>query len=461
MNSGQPSNPNRLQRIQASLQGMRAFYVIWFGQFLSIFATRMTNFAITLWAWDLTGTATGLVLVGVITYLPGVILSPFAGTLIDRWNRKLVLAISDLGAAISTSVLLILFYTDSAQIWHLYATGAIASAFGAFQYPAYSAVVTTMVPKEQYARANGMRSVIGSASGIAAPLLAGALLAIVDIPTIMLIDLATFGVAIITLLIVFIPQPEVSEESEAEKGTIWNETLHGLRYILNRRSLVAIFLYFTVTNIFTGFGYPMMTPMILAKTMDDSVILGMSHSAGSFGFLAGGLLITLWGGPKKRIHAVNLGMILWGLTGALLFGPSWSIAFWIIGSFMMSFFNSVINSAYIAILQTKIAPDLQGRIFGIENAITTFSFPVAQLLAGQLADRVFEPGLMPGGGLVDSLSLIFGVGQGAGMGLTIFIGGIIAVATGIMGYLIEPIREIETRMPDQDVSEKAAASLAT
>jgi hypothetical protein len=318
-----------------------------------------------------------------------------------------------------------------------------------------------MVPKHQYARANGMRSVIGSASGIAAPVLAGALLAVVDIPTIMFIDLATFAIAMVTLLIVFIPQPEVSGEAEAGRGTIWSETLHGLRYILDRRSLVAIFLYFTVSNIHSGFGYPLMTPMILSKTMDNSVTLGVTQSAGSFGFLAGGLLMSLWGGPKKRIHAVNLSFILWGLTGAFLFGPSWSLTFWLIGSFMMSFFNPVINSAYIAILQAKVAPDLQGRIFGIENAITTISFPLAQLLAGQLADRVFEPALMPGGTLVDPLGSFFGVGPGAGMGMTIFIGGIIAVITGSMGYVIESIREIETIMPDHEAKEKSAVHQTT
>ncbi len=123
----------------------------------------------------------------------------------DRWNRKLVLALSDAGAALSTLILLILFYTGKAEIWHLYATSALAGAFGVFQYPAYSAVVTTMVPKEQYARANSMRAVVGSASGIAAPMLAGALLVVLDIHQIMLIDLATFGLAMLTLVLVYIP----------------------------------------------------------------------------------------------------------------------------------------------------------------------------------------------------------------------------------------------------------------
>jgi MFS family permease len=389
----------------------------------------------------------------VITYLPGVFLSPFAGTLIDRWNRKLVLALSDFGAAISTVILLVLFYTDSAEIWHLYVTGALSSTFGAFQFPAYSAVITTMVPKEQYARANGMRSVIGSASGIAAPLLAGALLAIVNIPTIMIIDLVTFSIALLTLLIVNIPQPKTSEQPEGGQSTIWSETVHGLRYILDRRSLVAIFLYLSLSNIHSGFGYPLMAPTILAKTFNDPVVLGVVNSVDSVGLLAGGLVMSIWGGPRKRIHAVNLSFIFWGLFGAFIFGPAWSLTFWLIGSFVMAFVHPVINSAYIAILQAKIAPDVQGRIFGIENALTTVTFPLSQLLAGQLADRVFEPALMPGGSLVNSLGPIFGVGAGAGMGLTMFIGGMIAIFTGVMGYLIESIREIETILPDHGVEE--------
>ena len=256
---------------------MQAFYILWAGQFISIFASRMTNFAITLWAWDLTGTATGLVLVGVVAYLPGVLIGPIAGTLVDRWNRKLVLALSDAGAALSTLIMLILFVTGKAEIWHLYATNALSGAFGAFQYPAYSAVVTTMVPKEQYARANSMRAVVGSASGIAAPMLAGALLVVIDIPQIMLIDLATFGLAMLSLMVVFIPQPERTEVKEEGRGAIWRETRQGLRYILDRQSLIAIILLFTASNIHAAFGYSLITPMILSKTGDSSLFYNDKH----------------------------------------------------------------------------------------------------------------------------------------------------------------------------------------
>jgi len=425
---------------------MRGFILLWAGQFVSIFATRMSHFAITLWAWDLTGTATGLVLVGVLGFLPSVLLSPFAGALVDRLNRKLMLAVSDAGAALGTAILLVLFYTGKAQIWHLYTVAALMGIFETFQYPAYSAVVTTIVPKEQYARANGMRSVVGSASGIAAPLLAGALLLVIDIPAFLVIDLVTFGLALLTLLIVVIPQPERSAGQSEERTSIWKDTVLGFQYVFARKSLTLIILLFTFSNIAAAFLYPMMTPMILAKTGEDTVILGTVQSASSIGFLAGGLLMSAWGGPKKRMHAVNLSFILEGLLGALVFGLSGSLPFWIVGGFFSSVGNPIINSAYIAILQAKVAPDYQGRVFGIDHTLSTVSFPIGQLIAGQLADRVLEPAFQSGG--MGRLGDLLGTVHGTGMGMVIAVGGIISVLTGVAGYLIKPIREIEEILPD-------------
>ncbi len=444
----------------SSLQGMRAFYVLWGGQFVSLFATRMTNFAIVLWAWEITGTVTGLVLMEVIYFIPNVLLSPFVGTLIDRWNRKLVLALSDMGAAISTMILLYLFSTGQAEIWHLYLTGALSSAFGTFQYPAYATVVTTMVPKGQYARANGLVSAVRSASGIAAPLLAGALLVVIDIPSIMVIDLITFVVALFTLAVVFIPQPKVSKEAKKGKGSIWSETVFGFQYILKRQSLVAIFLLFTFSNIGTAFLYPMINPMILAKTGDNSVILGLVRSAASAGFLVGGLLMSTWGGTKKRIYTILGSFVLQGIFGGIIFGRAWSTPYWIIGSFSLALFTPIINSAYIAILQAKIEPDIQGRVFGIESTITTISFPLGQLLAGYLADHVFAPALLPNGSLVGSLGAFLGVGTGAGIGAVMVIGGLIGIVKALLGYFVKPIREIETLLPDHEIAEEKAAQPA-
>ncbi|MBT3189884.1 MAG: MFS transporter [Anaerolineae bacterium] len=430
---------------------MRNFYILWIGQFISIFASSMTNFAITLWAWELTGSATSLVLVGVAYALPSAIFSPFAGALIDRWNRKLIIMLSDFSAAFSTFVLLILFATDNIEIWHLYLAAVFSGIFGSFQYPAYASVITMMVPKEQYSRANSLRSVIQSASGIGAPLLAGSLLVVFDISDIMIIDLITFFIALGTLLAIQIPQPKESDEGKEGKGSIWKETLHGFRYIRARESLFAIMLLLMFSNIAAALTFPMMSPMILAKTGSDSIILGTTRSVGSIGFLVGGLVTSIWAGPKKRIHGINISFVLWGLLGAFIFGSAWTMTTWIIGAFFMSIFNPMINSFYIAILQAKVAPDLQGRIFGLENAITTITYPLGQIIAGLAVDHFLEPALMPNGSLADGIfGQLAGTGAGAGMGLTILVGGVFAVLTGVAGYAIKSIREIETLLPDHE-----------
>lgn len=177
-------------------QGMVAFLVVWAGQVVSLLGTGMAVFALAIWAFKTTGQATTLALMGFFTFGPTVLLSPITGALVDRWNRKLVMMFSDLASGLATVALLLLYATDSLQIWHLYVAGAFSGAFQAFQFPAYSAAVTLMLPKAQYARASGLLSLAESASAIAAPLLGGILLGVIGIAGVMAIDVVTFVAAI-------------------------------------------------------------------------------------------------------------------------------------------------------------------------------------------------------------------------------------------------------------------------
>jgi DHA3 family macrolide efflux protein-like MFS transporter len=185
--------------------GMPAFTIVWFGQLVSQIGSGLTWFVLSIWAWQETGLATALALVSFFSFGPTVLLSPVAGALVDRWNRKLVMMLSDLAAGLSTVAVLLLYVTGNLEIWHLYITGAFAGAFQAFQWPAYSAAITMMVRKEQYGRASGMLSVAESASTIAAPVLAGMLIMVIGIAGVMLIDIVTFLFAIATLLVIHIP----------------------------------------------------------------------------------------------------------------------------------------------------------------------------------------------------------------------------------------------------------------
>src|SRR4030065_802558 len=218
--------------------GMFGFSIVWFGQIISLLGTSMTGFAMTIWAYEKTNAATALAMVGFFFVAPMLIASPFAGAIVDRSNRKMMMMISDIASGIATIVLLSLYSSGHLEIWHLFITSAFQGVFQSFQWPAYSAAISTMIPKEQYGRANGMLSLADTASNIFAPILAGALLGIIGFSGILLIDIATFVIAIGALLLVHIPQPKITEEGRQAQGSIFKEALYGFRYILMRPPLL-------------------------------------------------------------------------------------------------------------------------------------------------------------------------------------------------------------------------------
>jgi len=228
--------------------GFRGFTIIWAGQFVSLLGTGMTQFAITIWAWQTTGVATTLALVGFFSAVPMIITSPLAGAIVDRYDRKHVMILSDLAAGIATAVLLILHSRGNLQIWHLYITSAFSGAFGAFQFPAYSATVSTMLPKEQYGRANGMIALAEAASGIIAPISAGILLNSIGILGIMVFDIVTFIVAIGALFMITIPQPHLEGREKVERVSIWEDSIFGFKYIFKRTGLLGLLTVFLLSN---------------------------------------------------------------------------------------------------------------------------------------------------------------------------------------------------------------------
>lgn len=443
-------------------EGMVAFTIIWIGQVVSLLGTTMTNFALAIWAWQITGQATALALVGFFAFLPRLLVSPFAGALVDRWNRKFVMMLSDLGAVASTAAVLLLFSTGHLQIWHLYVTGAFSGAFGAFQFPAYSATVTTMVSKKQYSRASGMLSTAQFASNIFSPVLAVILLNIIGTTGILTIDVITFLVAIGTLLLVHVPQPIVTEEGQKSKGSLWKESVYGFRYILERPSLLGLLLIFLVINLIFTFANTVLAPMLLARTGDNTAILGIVQSATGIGGVAGSLVLSLWGGPKRRIYGV-LGSCAAAMFGVLLTGLGQGLYIWASAAFVGIFFIPIANGSSQAIWQSKVAPDVQGRVFATRSMIATASIPAAMLLSGFLADQIFEPSMMPEGHLAPIFGILAGTGPGAGMAVMFVIAGILGILVCIGGYTIRVVKNIEVILPDhaQEVMAAARVSVPT
>ena len=429
--------------------GMFGFTIVWLGQIVSVLSTNMSAFALTIWVFQKTGSATALGLVQVFFITPLLIITPFAGVMVDRHNRKLMMMISDSVAGTATIVILVLQAFGVLQVWHLYVAAIFQGLGNAFQWPAYSAAISTMIPKEKLGRANGMMSLIDMGPGILAPMLAGALLPIIGLTGILSIDVATFLLAILVLLSVHIPQPRRTEEGAQAQGNILKEAAFGFRYIFARPSLLGLQLVFFFGNLCAGVAFTVLAPMILLRTGNDSASLGLVQSAGAIGGVVGGVAMSAWGGFRRRVHGVLAGWIISSFFFALMGLTKW-IPLWIALNALSSILIPMINGSNQAIWQSKVAPDVQGRVFSARTLIAWMTNPISPLIGGTLADYVLEPAMRTQSGLSSLFGWLVPPGPGAGMGLLIFFSCLGGILAGLVGYLIHPIREAEDILPDHD-----------
>ncbi|HLE90640.1 MAG TPA: MFS transporter [Anaerolineales bacterium] len=406
-----------------STTGMRGFTILWLGQVVSLLGSAMTWFAFTIWAWEKTGKASALATISFFAFLPAVLLTPLAGAFVDRWNRKLVMLLSDFAAALGTLAIFLIYTFGDLQIWHIYLVSILAGFFTAFQYPAYAAAVTTMLSKEDYTRAEGMLGSARALSGILAPIFAAALLSPIGLNGIMLIDIGTFLFAFSTLLFIHIPQPIQTETGLQSRGTLWQEIVFGFRYIKERQSLRSLTILFMFAGIFLAIGATLMAPLVLSLTRNSETALATVQSTGAVGGVAGGVLLSLWGGTKRRIHNVLVGGAGACLLGILWLGLSHAVLFWAIGSFFFAFFEPFVEGGNIAIWQTKVEADVQGRVFSARHLLVQIPYLFGILFAGYLAEA-------------SSISQV------------LICAGIAGAFVFLLGYVFRNVREAEILIPD-------------
>jgi len=429
---------------------MFAFTLVWLGQIVSVLASSMSQFALTIFMYEKTQSATAMGLMQVFYFVPFLLVSPIAGVMVDRHNRKTMMMVSDLVAGLATICILILQALGILQFWHLYFTSVIYGLGTAFQWPAYSAAISTMVPKEQLGRANGMMSLIEAGPGVIAPILAGALLPIIKLTGILFFDVATFILAVSVLLIVHVPQPMHTEEGAKASGGMLKEAAYGFKYIFARPSLLGLQLVFFAGNLFAGMAFTVLAPMILSRSGNNSLLYGSTQSAGAIAGLVGGVLMSVWGGFKRRVHGVLFGHIVSGI-GMAIIGFAGGLPIWITGLVITSIVIPLVNGSNQAIWQSKVAPDLQGRVFSSRRLIAWITNPISPIIGGMLADFVLEPAARTGTGLPAAFSWLVGMGPGSGMGLLIVFCGLVVVLVGIAGFFVPAIYNAETILPDHDV----------
>ena len=444
------------------LSGFQTFLVIWAGQFVSSMGTGMTRFVLLIWAYQETGSATTLALLGFFSWLPFVLISPFAGVWVDRLDRRKVLILADLGSGCMTILLLFFFWRGELAIWHIYLLEGMTSVFDAFQAPASTTITSVLLAKHQYARASGLRPLALDTTRIVAPMAGGALLIWIGVDGVMLIDVITFLFAVGTLLLVPLP-PVLDQLRNRTPEPFQHQLSFGFRYIFSRKGLLGIMLIFRGIEFCAALTYfSVMPAMILARSGGDEVSLGFVQAMLGGAGIVGGLVITIWGLPRRKIHAIFGFCAISFLGGDLLFAIGQSLPVWLLAAAVAAFFIPFIGGADRTIWQSKVPPAIQGRVFSVSGMFRNGVKPLGYLLAGPLADRIFEPALRDGGSWVPALGWLVGSGPGAGIGAMFLFTALGGCLISASGYLFAATRNVEDDLPDHDeVPAAHASSLAT
>ncbi len=430
---------------------LRTFIIIWCSQVGSILGSEMTNFAVTIWAWNITGKATSLSLIILFTQIPRLIAALFAGILVDRCDRKLLMILGDAAAGISTIAIFILLTTNRLEIWHLYITAAFSGLFGYFQHLAYSASISALVAKQHYTRAAAMCNHVGQfGSNIIAPGLAGALYYVVGLQGILTIDIATFAIALCTIYFVQIPQHVPNREFESQKP--WQNLSFGWRYILKNPSLQSLLMFLFIFNFIDYAISGIHASVILARSHNNTAIFASVQSAIGLGGLVGAVLLSVWGGFKRRIYGMLLGTVL-SYGCMVVFGLGNLPITWMLAGFFTAVFWSSISSSEQAIWLAKIPPEIQGRVFANRYLITQLAAPMGLAIAGPLADNVFQPAMLPEGMLANTFGDLFGNDYSSGIALQYTLFAFCGVLLGLTGYIWGKLRNIELVIPDYEVND--------
>src|SRR6266498_1048948 len=430
--------------------GMRGLVIIWSGQIVSGIASSITAVALPIWIFSMTGSGTAVGLLEFFFFSSYLLFALFAGVLIDRYPRKMMMLVYDFMSLSAMTILLVIQSTGRLNVYHLYIASVFQGIGFAFQSPSYSAAIAAMIPKKQFVRANGLMSLLNDAPEIFGPILAGGLYMLVGLNGILAINLLAFVLSIGMLLFVEVPSktPRRYQKLSAKKFLI--QTIYGIKYIVKRPGLLGLQLIFFMGNLFSGIALSTaaLYPMILLRTGNDAQVVGIIQSVGALMAVLGGIFLTSWGGIKRPINAILLGWIVSSLFGLTFLGIGQMFFIWLIGIAINSVFEPIVNVSMDAFLQTKIPPDVQGRVFSASDFLSQALIPFTPLLAGLFGDRIFEQAMQEGGALVNAFGWLVGTGPGAGFALLILLCGVGGTLIGLSGYLVKEIRDLDKRMPD-------------
>jgi DHA3 family macrolide efflux protein-like MFS transporter len=451
------ASSGRARALQA-YAGMGAFTVIWVGQLATMVGSAMTRFAFIFTVYRVSGRATDVTLVTLASFLPKILLSPVAGALVDRIPAKLALALTDTGGGCSVALAVVLSTTGHLHTPEIYAVAALAGTFEAFQYPAFSASLVTMVRPDQLSRADGMLSSAKSAADILGPLGGAAVLSALSITSVVALDSATYLLAVLAIAVTPVANRERARDDSAR--SVRGDTLHGLKYVMGRPELRALSLTFFVVNLAAVFGLIVIQPLVLSRT-GSATDLALVVATSGLGGVVGGAIATAWAGPADKVKGLLIGIAAAGLLGQLpiaFVNPTWAIAAFV---FVGSALPPIINSCNQVVWQTAVPREMLGRALGSFIFVAQIAVPLAICLAGPLADHYFKPAVGQQSGLGHVLGDVFGRAPADGLGLMLGIAGVAGAAAAAAAAMSRPLRGLGRDTAALLVSTNPATANAT
>lgn len=363
------------------------FFQFWFTQALSLIGSGLASFSVIWWITKTTGSSTILAVVSLATLLPGILIGPMAGALVDQFNRKWIMIIADAVSALLALLLVALFWTNSIHLWHIIVINVLRTLAGTFQFPAVQSSTSLMVPKEYLTRVAGLNQALQGAAMIATPPLGALLLSLLPIHLILGIDVFTAVIAIGLLFFILIPQPPAQQAITYIPTTVWQDMLAGFTFIRQWSALINIMFIAALLNLVLIPAFTLV-PILVTQYFNGSAFqLGWINAAYGFGIVGGGALLGVWGGFKRRIHTSLFGLAGLGI-GCLMIGSSSREAYWIavFGMALVGIMNAFANGPFFAILQSTVPPEMQGRVFTVLMSVSMAAAPIGLALAGPLAD---------------------------------------------------------------------------
>ena len=371
-------------------KSFKAFLVIWSGQVVSLLGSSLVGFALVWYLTEQTGSAVVLALATGISMLPQIVLGPFAGALVDRWNRRIIMITADSVSALATLVVALLYAFDVIQVWHIYVLMFIRSLAGAFHWSAMQATTPLMVPEKHLARVSGLNQSLWGLAGIIAPPIGALLLKILPMQGIVGIEVVTALFAVVPLLFIAVPNPARAVTTPRTRNpaqSVLGDVRQGFRLVMRWPGLMFVFIVAMFLNLLTVPAFSLI-PIMITKTFNGGAVeLGWTQAAWGAGMLIGGVLMGVWGGFKRRMVTAAFGLVLSGVGMTVVgLAPPTTLAVVMGGLLLAGSMNTVINASAFAALQATAPADMQGRIFTLLMSGSTLIAPLGLAIAGPLAE---------------------------------------------------------------------------